>query len=81
MPMASDLSLVCDENFFTVGSTVKRAGLEGYEEVGEGVDVFLGPSSIAEVLEVACFGVRHLRPGEVNVLNDVFGGSYCRNGV
>ena len=54
-----------------MGSTAKRAGLKGYEEVGEGVDVFLGPSSIAKVLEVACFGVCHLHPGEVNVLNDV----------
>jgi hypothetical protein len=40
--MASDSSLICDENLFTVGLSMKRAGLEGYEEVGKGIDVFLG---------------------------------------
>jgi hypothetical protein len=69
MPVTS--SLVCDEDFFSMRMSVKRAGLEGYEKTGKGVDVLLGPPSTAEMLEVACFGTHHLSSGEVNVLNDV----------
>ena len=68
MPVASNLSLVCDKDLLAVGSSTKGTGFEGYEKMGESIDMFLGPSSIAEVLKVACFHIRHLGPGKVYVL-------------
>ena len=71
MPVTSNASLVYDKNLLTMGTTAKGAGFEGYEKMGKGVDMFLGPSSIAEVLKLACFCIRHLGPGEVYVLYSI----------
>ena len=71
MPVMLNVSLVYDKNLLAMGTTVKGAGFKGYEKMGKGINMFLGPSSIAEVLKVACFCICHLGPGEVYVLYSI----------
>jgi hypothetical protein len=60
--------LIYDEDLLAVGSSAKGTGFEGYEKMSKGINMFVGPSSTAEVLRVASFCIHHLGPGEVYVL-------------
>ena len=79
MPVATDSCLVGDESFFTMSLATEWARFETNEKVSESVDMFLGPSSFSELLEIAGLGIRQLVPREVNVLDDILGGSDSRD--
>lgn len=79
VPVSTDFSLIHEQDFFTVGSRPIAAGFNTYENMGQGLDMFLGPTGFGYVVDVACFCICHLIPREVSILYNILGRSYRCN--